>query len=461
MTQFNGLRHRGYRGRCSTTPRCRRTGHRPDPHQRHRQHPGLSHLCPGCDGSAPPGPGLHRVRCGKGFRYVDAGGNAVTDEADAGPDRGAGAPSGLGGRLDLPDRARAPAGDRDRRGGPAAVPLPRPLAADPRPGEARADPRLRRGAPRRARAVCDGPGQRGTDPRAGAVLRRPAARPRASSGSAASSTPRRTRRSAWPPCARSTSASADGVVTFDYIAKSGKQRVQSLVEPEVGDVVAALKRRRGGGPELLAYRDGSGWVDVKSHDINAHLRELTGGDFTAKDFRTWSATVLAAVGLAVSTDAVVLRDGSQAGGHPGRAGGVPLPRQHPRRLPVELHRPADHRPVRRRASRSPRTSSCSARTPPTASPPPRERSKPRCSACCARPHARQRWRVERFSASYGVAPLGFGCEALRAPSSRPLSCWSRSAGSRAGSRAPDRADLARQPDPPVRRPERPAGTAAA
>lgn len=94
-----------------------------------------------------------------------------------------------------------------------------------------------------------------------------------------------------------------GVVTFDYIAKSGKQRVQSLVEPEVGEVVAALKRRRGGGEELLAYRSGNGWVDVKSSDINAHLRELTDGDFSAKDFRTWSATVLAAVGLAVSTDA--------------------------------------------------------------------------------------------------------------------------------------------------------------
>jgi DNA topoisomerase-1 len=94
-----------------------------------------------------------------------------------------------------------------------------------------------------------------------------------------------------------------GVVTFDYIAKSGKQRVQSLVEPEVGAVVQTLKRRRGGGPELLAYRDSGRWVDVKSADINAHLRELSDGDFTAKDFRTWSATVLAAVGLAVSQDA--------------------------------------------------------------------------------------------------------------------------------------------------------------
>ncbi len=94
-----------------------------------------------------------------------------------------------------------------------------------------------------------------------------------------------------------------GVVTFDYVAKSGKQRIQSLVEPEVGAVVQSLKRRRGGGEELLAWKDGPRWVDVRSADINTHVRELTEGDFTAKDFRTWSATVLAAVGLAVSTDA--------------------------------------------------------------------------------------------------------------------------------------------------------------
>lgn len=96
--------------------------------------------------------------------------------------------------------------------------------------------------------------------------------------------------------------SREGVLTFDYIAKSGKQRVQSLAEPEVVAVVQSLKLRRGGGPELLAYQAGGRWVDVKSSDINEHLRELAGIDVTAKDFRTWSATVLASVGLAVSAD---------------------------------------------------------------------------------------------------------------------------------------------------------------
>ena len=94
---------------------------------------------------------------------------------------------------------------------------------------------------------------------------------------------------------------SDGAVTFDYVAKSGQRRLRALVDPDVYDVVAALKRRRGGSPELLAYRSGRRWADVRSADINAYIKEITGDDFTAKDFRTWNATVLAAVGLAVAS----------------------------------------------------------------------------------------------------------------------------------------------------------------
>ena len=96
---------------------------------------------------------------------------------------------------------------------------------------------------------------------------------------------------------------ADGLVTFDYEAKGGKRRIQSIADPAVYAVIEKLKHRRGGGHELLAYRNGSRWVDVKSPDINQYVKEATGGDFTAKDFRTWNATVLAAVALAVSAPA--------------------------------------------------------------------------------------------------------------------------------------------------------------
>jgi DNA topoisomerase IB len=93
------------------------------------------------------------------------------------------------------------------------------------------------------------------------------------------------------------------VVVFDYVAKSGKKRVQAVVDESVRKVVVALLKRDDPSKELLAYKDRDGWHDVTSADINTYLREVLGDDVSAKDFRTWHATVLTAVGLAVSTQA--------------------------------------------------------------------------------------------------------------------------------------------------------------
>jgi len=92
----------------------------------------------------------------------------------------------------------------------------------------------------------------------------------------------------------------DDQMVFDYTAKSGQRRIQGIVDPLAQDIVCTLKQRRGGGPELLAYKNGRQWYDLRSDDINDYLKEKTGGDFSAKDFRTWSATVIAALALAVS-----------------------------------------------------------------------------------------------------------------------------------------------------------------
>jgi DNA topoisomerase I len=99
----------------------------------------------------------------------------------------------------------------------------------------------------------------------------------------------------------------DGTMVFDYPAKSGQRRVQAVVDPVVAGVVGTLKRRRGGGPELLAYREGRRWHDLRSPDVNDYLKRATGDDFSAKDFRTWNATVLAAVALAVSGPAAATK----------------------------------------------------------------------------------------------------------------------------------------------------------
>jgi DNA topoisomerase I len=89
-------------------------------------------------------------------------------------------------------------------------------------------------------------------------------------------------------------------VTFDYEAKGGQRRLQTIGDPQVATVVRALKKRRGGGAELLAYKRDGRWADVRSADINEYVKDIAGGEFSAKDFRTWSGTVLAAVALAVS-----------------------------------------------------------------------------------------------------------------------------------------------------------------
>ena len=87
-------------------------------------------------------------------------------------------------------------------------------------------------------------------------------------------------------------------VVFDFVAKSGQERYVALADDLVLASVRQLLRRRSGGPELLAYKDGRQWKDVTSAEINAYVKEQVGGEVSAKDFRTWHGTVIAAVALA-------------------------------------------------------------------------------------------------------------------------------------------------------------------
>jgi DNA topoisomerase I len=96
-------------------------------------------------------------------------------------------------------------------------------------------------------------------------------------------------------------------IAFDYPSKGGKREVVSVVDPVTAAVVATLKQRSRGGRELLAYQQDGAWVNVRSDDVNAWIKEQSGGDCTAKDFRTWKATVLAAVALATSWEAAKSR----------------------------------------------------------------------------------------------------------------------------------------------------------
>lgn len=104
----------------------------------------------------------------------------------------------------------------------------------------------------------------------------------------------------------------NGTVEFTYTAKHGKERIQAVADPEVRAVLTRLKRRRDPGRDLLAYREGGQWHDVTSSDVNTWVQAEIGPEYTAKDFRTWHATVLAAVGLAVAADADDEKDREKA-----------------------------------------------------------------------------------------------------------------------------------------------------
>src|SRR5579884_442946 len=87
-------------------------------------------------------------------------------------------------------------------------------------------------------------------------------------------------------------------LVFDFPAKSGQRRVQAIADGAALRVVATLKRRRGG-EQLLAYREQGAWRELAAEEVNAWIKEHA-GPYTAKDFRTWNATVLAAVALAAA-----------------------------------------------------------------------------------------------------------------------------------------------------------------
>ena len=93
-----------------------------------------------------------------------------------------------------------------------------------------------------------------------------------------------------------------GAVLFSYPAKGGVPRAVALKDPLLHKMVNSLLRRRGGGEDLLVYRNGRrDWHDVRAEDLNAAVKELAGEEYTCKDLRTWNATVLAAVTLAAGT----------------------------------------------------------------------------------------------------------------------------------------------------------------
>jgi DNA topoisomerase I len=83
---------------------------------------------------------------------------------------------------------------------------------------------------------------------------------------------------------------------FQFKGKSGKKWSVAIRDRRVAKVIKACQELPG--QELLQYLDEAGQhQDITSADVNAYLQDITGSDITAKDFRTWAGTVLAALAL--------------------------------------------------------------------------------------------------------------------------------------------------------------------
>jgi DNA topoisomerase-1 len=87
-------------------------------------------------------------------------------------------------------------------------------------------------------------------------------------------------------------------VRFDYVAKAGKRRRMTVRDRQSVAALGPLADRDDGPDELLAYRSDGAWRRIHASDVNNALRAWAEGPFSAKEFRTWTGTVLAAVALA-------------------------------------------------------------------------------------------------------------------------------------------------------------------
>jgi DNA topoisomerase I len=103
----------------------------------------------------------------------------------------------------------------------------------------------------------------------------------------------------------------DGVA-FDYIAKEGKRRTITVADDAVRSVVRALVRSDSTSDSLFAFQDGDTWRSLRSHEVSSYIAARAGGHFTAKEFRTWNATVLMALLLANADPAPTARSRKSA-----------------------------------------------------------------------------------------------------------------------------------------------------
>ena len=247
------------------------------------------------------GPGLTRVRAGKGFSYRDAHGRILRDPATIARVRALAIPPAWTEVWICPDGNGPPAGDGPRREGAQAVPLSRALAGDARRDEVPAAARLRPPPPPHPRTRAGGP-----------VARHPLTRKVVATVVRLLETTlirvgneeyARQNRSYGLTTMKDSHVDVSGArVQFRFRGKSGRDHVIDLRDRRLARIVKKCQELPG--QQLFQYVGSDGRRRaIESADVNAYLREVAGADFTAKDFRTWAGTVLAAWALSEAVPA--------------------------------------------------------------------------------------------------------------------------------------------------------------
>ena len=89
---------------------------------------------------------------------------------------------------------------------------------------------------------------------------------------------------------------------FTFLGKGNIEQELTIEDDDVKEALQVMRRRRSGSDRMLAFKDDAGWHDLDAEHVNAYLSQIFDSDLTAKDFRTWHATVHAAVSLASSPE---------------------------------------------------------------------------------------------------------------------------------------------------------------
>ena len=135
-------------------------------------------------------------------------------------------------------------------------------------------------------------------------------------------------------------------LVFEFTGKSGIEHHVEIDDPAAVEALEAMRRRRGEDERLLAFKEGRSWQPLDAARVNDYVRETTGLDATAKDFRTWHATVIAAAELAETDEPGESKASRKRAISGSDEGGRRVPREHAHPRPLGVRRSPCHRRLR-------------------------------------------------------------------------------------------------------------------